>query len=72
VCHDEIRHRQNLELVSSDSSIGGEAPHLHTASEVAGLKQSSSPVTELHTEVSRSIDFAPRGLLQRHVRLTDI
>jgi hypothetical protein len=67
----------------SDSSVGGEAPHLHTASEVAGWKQSYAPlrsaahcvvgvadrrldiVAELHTEVSRSIDLAPRELFQR-------
>jgi hypothetical protein len=45
VCNDEIRHWQDLELVSSDSSVGGEAPHLHTASEVAGWQQSYAPLS---------------------------
>jgi hypothetical protein len=45
VCHDEIRHWQDFELVSSDGSVGGEALHLRTASEVAGRQQSYAPLS---------------------------
>jgi hypothetical protein len=71
----EIRQWQDLEFVSSTSSVGREALHQHTASKVASRQKSRcvaivahgrlEVVAELQTKVSSNINPAPREVLQR-------